>query len=85
MLYNNNFTGKFNSGQILFLTNDDYTLDANLDGRFDTSDLVAIFQRGEYEDAIAGNSTWSDGDWNCDGDFTTSDLVVALQKGGWSG
>jgi hypothetical protein len=59
--------------------------DANLDRRFDTSDLVAIFQRGEYEDTIAGNSTWSEGDWDCDGDFTTSDLVVALQKGGWAG
>jgi hypothetical protein len=57
--------------------------DANLDGRFNSSDLVQTFQFGEYEDAIAGNSTWSDGDWNCDGDFTSADLVFALQRGGW--
>ncbi|MCA9152346.1 MAG: hypothetical protein KDA92_23750, partial [Planctomycetales bacterium] len=57
--------------------------DANLDGRFDSRDLVLIFQRGEYEDAIDANSTWSDGDWNCDGEFTTSDLVIAFQFGSY--
>jgi hypothetical protein len=57
--------------------------DANLDRRFTTADLVLIFQRGEFEDTVLGNSTWSDGDWNCDGDFTTADLVLALQRGGF--
>jgi hypothetical protein len=57
--------------------------DANLDGIFNSTDFVAIFQRGEYEDATPGNSVWSDGDWNCDGDFTTTDLVVAFQAGGY--
>jgi hypothetical protein len=52
--------------------------DSNLDGIFDSSDLVAIFQRGEYEDTVEGNSTWSEGDWNGDGDFNTSDLVIAF-------
>jgi hypothetical protein len=56
--------------------------DSNLNGRFDTGDLVLIFQRGEFEDSVVGNSTWADGDWNCDGDFTTADLVFALQRGG---
>ena len=55
--------------------------DANLDGTFDSTDFVFVFQRSEYEDDIDGNSTWSDGDWNCDGDFTTTDLVVAFQAG----
>ncbi len=55
--------------------------DANVDGQFNTRDLVLVFQQGEYEDAVAGNSSWSSGDWNCDGDFDTSDLVVALQTG----
>ena len=58
--------------------------DANLDGRFDTSDLVQIFQQGEYQDNLSHNSTWSEGDWNCDGEFSSSDLVFALQKGGWA-
>ena len=57
--------------------------DANLDRRFDSGDFVHVFQVGEYEDAIAGNSTWSEGDWNCDGDFSTADLVFALQVGGF--
>ena len=55
--------------------------DANLDGVFNSSDLVLVFQTGEYEDLIVGNSTWVDGDWNCDGEFTTADLVVAFQSG----
>ncbi|MCA9196079.1 MAG: tandem-95 repeat protein, partial [Planctomycetales bacterium] len=53
--------------------------DSNLDGIFNTSDLVTIFQIGEYEDTVAGNSTWIEGDWNGDGDFNTSDLVFAFQ------
>ncbi len=58
--------------------------DADLDGTFDSGDLVRVFQAGEYEDDRDGNSTWSDGDWDCDGDFLTSDLVLALQAGGFS-
>lgn len=57
--------------------------DANLDGRFDSSDLIQVFAAGQYEDAIAGNSDWSTGDWNCDGEFDTSDLVVAFAAGGY--
>ena len=57
--------------------------DANRDGLFNSSDLVQVFQRGEYEDQIEGNSTWEDGDWNGDGDFTTADLVLAFQSGGY--
>ncbi len=57
--------------------------DANLDHVFNSADFVFVFTTGEYEDAIAGNSTWSDGDFNCDGEFDTSDLVLALQRGGY--
>jgi hypothetical protein len=57
--------------------------DANLDGRFDSADLVAVFQAGQYEDGVPGNSLWATGDWNGDGDFTSSDLTVALQRGGY--
>jgi hypothetical protein len=42
-----------------------------------------VLQRGHYEDALAANSGWQDGDWNCDREFSTSDLVVALQLGGY--
>ena len=55
--------------------------DSNLDGIFDSADLILVFQRNEYEDAIVGNSTWADGDWNCDGEFSSGDLVAAFQVG----
>ena len=58
--------------------------DSNLDGVFDSGDLVAVFTVGEYEDAIDGNSTWEDGDWNGDGDFGSGDLVLAFAKGGYT-
>ena len=55
--------------------------DANRDGQFDPSDLVAVFQLGGYEDEIVGNSSWIDGDWDGDGEFSTGDLVLAFQQG----
>jgi hypothetical protein len=58
--------------------------DANLDGQFDSSDLLQVFVAGQYEDGDADNSVWATGDWNCDGDFSTSDLVAALQSGAYA-
>ncbi|MEZ6115845.1 MAG: FG-GAP-like repeat-containing protein [Pirellulaceae bacterium] len=58
--------------------------DVNDDGRFNSSDLVAIFQAGEYEDGVDGNSTFETGDWNGDGEFNTQDLVKAFQEGAYS-
>jgi hypothetical protein len=55
--------------------------DSNLDGIVNSSDLVLVFQAGEYEDLIVSNSTFEEGDWNGDGDFTTSDLVLLMQLG----
>ncbi len=57
--------------------------DANADGVFNSSDLVQIFAKGEYEDGIVDNSVWSEGDWNCDGEFDSSDLIVAFQAGSY--
>ncbi|MCA9214071.1 MAG: lamin tail domain-containing protein [Planctomycetales bacterium] len=58
--------------------------DANLDGRFNSQDFVVVFQAGEFEDGIEGNSTWARGDWNCDRDFTTNDFVVAFQSAAYT-
>jgi hypothetical protein len=55
--------------------------DADDNGRFDSSDLVAIFQAGEYEDQVPFNSTFEEGDWNGDHEFTSADLVFAMQAG----
>ena len=57
--------------------------DANLDGRFDSQDLVQVFQIAVYEDQVDENATWSSGDWNCDGDFNSRDLVLAFVYGGY--
>ena len=58
--------------------------DSNLDGIFNSTDLIVVFQAGEYEDGIANNSSWGTGDWNGDGEFDTADLVYAFQAGTYS-
>jgi hypothetical protein len=57
--------------------------DSNGDGVFNSSDLIVVFQAGEYEDGIAGNSTFEEGDWNCDAEFDSGDLVLAFQSGNY--
>ncbi len=58
--------------------------DVNDDGLFNSSDLVAVFRAGEYEDALPMNSTFVEGDWNDDGEFNSSDLVLAFRLGHYS-
>ncbi|MCA9200481.1 MAG: hypothetical protein KDA87_23240, partial [Planctomycetales bacterium] len=53
--------------------------DANLDGVFDTSDLVLVFSAGLYE--TGRTAQWQQGDWNGDGFFGTADLIAAFQVG----
>jgi probable HAF family extracellular repeat protein len=55
--------------------------DANLDGQFDSSDFVQIFEVGKYEMQQAAN--WSEGDWSGDGVFDSADFVIAFQDGGY--
>ncbi len=59
------------------------TGDSNHDGKFDSGDLVLVFQAGKYEDGIAQNATFEEGDWDGDRDFTTADLVLAFQQGNY--
>lgn len=58
--------------------------DVNMDGIFNSRDLVQIFAAGEYEDALTGNSSWRTGDWNCDGEFTSADFVEAFVAGSYT-
>ena len=67
-----------------------YLGDANVDGEFNSTDLVLVFQAGRYEvptqrsrSNFIDPATWSTGDWDSDGEFTSSDLVVAFQDGGY--
>jgi hypothetical protein len=55
--------------------------DANLDGEFNSGDLVQVLAAGTYEADIA--SVWSTGDFNGDGRTNSSDLVAALADGGY--
>lgn len=67
--------------------------DANVDGRFDSSDLIQVFAAGLYEkqalrslvdgSLVEAIASWPTGDWNSDGEFTTSDLLVAFQEGSY--
>ncbi|MCA9172274.1 MAG: hypothetical protein KDB23_31630 [Planctomycetales bacterium] len=61
-----------------------YFGDADLNGEFNSADLINVFRVGEYQDTLTGNSTWSTGDWDGDGEFTTTDIVVAFQDGGYA-
>jgi hypothetical protein len=54
--------------------------DSNVDRRFDSADLVAVFSAGQFEDRVTRNSTWTTGDWNGDREFDTADLVLAFQS-----
>lgn len=55
--------------------------DANLDGEFNSQDLIQLFATNEYEDDVECNSGWADGDFNNDGEFDSSDLIAAFGAG----
>ena len=59
--------------------------DTNIDGKFDSSDLVEVFEKGHYrpDSWPRGRVKWSDGDWNADQVFNSSDLVLAFRDGGY--
>ncbi len=60
-----------------------YFGDSNLDGEFSSTDLVDVFQAGEYEDGVPDNSIWATGDWDGDGEFDSADFVLAFAEGGY--
>ncbi|MCA9199051.1 MAG: hypothetical protein KDA87_16000 [Planctomycetales bacterium] len=55
--------------------------DANLDGEFNSSDFVAVFTAGKFEQEL--DATWDEGDWTGDGRFNSSDFVAAFTDGGF--
>ena len=55
--------------------------DANLDGEFNSSDFVLVFQAGKFEQATPAK--WEEGEWNGDGTFGSNDFVAAFQDGGF--
>lgn len=55
--------------------------DSNVDGEFNSGDLVAVFTAARYETGEPAN--WAQGDWNADGIFGSGDLVAAFTDGGY--
>jgi hypothetical protein len=55
--------------------------DANLNGEFNSTDLVNVLAAGTYEADVA--SVWSTGDFDGDGRTNSGDLVAALADGGY--
>lgn len=55
--------------------------DADLDGVFNSTDFVKIFQAGKFE--VNTPASWDQGDWTGDLRFNSSDLVAAFQDGGF--
>ena len=55
--------------------------DADLNGEFDSGDLVAVFAEAKYETGEAAN--WAQGDWNGDQIFGSGDLVAAFSNAGY--
>ncbi|MCA9166757.1 MAG: PEP-CTERM sorting domain-containing protein, partial [Planctomycetales bacterium] len=58
-----------------------YFGDANLDGEFNSGDLVVALAAGTYELGI--NTGWASGDFDGNGRFDSGDLVLALADGGY--
>jgi hypothetical protein len=58
-----------------------YFGDANVDGEFNSADLVQVLASGTYEADV--DSVWSTGDFNADRRTDSSDLVAALADGGY--
>ena len=64
--------------------------DANLDGEFNSGDLISVLAAGKYEATerdlggfIINPASWAEGDWNADGESNSTDLTVALADGGY--
>jgi uncharacterized protein YjbI with pentapeptide repeats len=58
-----------------------YFGDTNLDGEFNSNDMVKVFEAGLYE--TGEPAIWETGDWNGDGVFQSSDMVTAFIDGGY--
>ena len=55
--------------------------DADVDGEFNSADLVKVFTAGKYE--AEATAVWSEGDWTGDGVFDSGDLVAAFTDAGY--
>ncbi|MCP4194550.1 MAG: PEP-CTERM sorting domain-containing protein [Planctomycetaceae bacterium] len=84
LAYDLNADGLVNSADRKIWVNDlknTWMGDANLNGVFDSGDLVTVFASAKYETGQA--ATWGQGDWNGDQKFDSGDLVEAFSNAGY--
>jgi hypothetical protein len=82
--YDLNADGNVDDGDRVVWVNDlknTYFGDADLDGEFNSTDLVAVLASGTYEQEL--DASWATGDFDGDGRTNSSDLVTALADGGY--
>ena len=82
--YDLNSDSLVNSGDINVWINDlfkSWVGDANLDGEFNSGDLVVVLASGAYEQDT--DAVWTTGDFDGDGRSGSGDLVAALSGGGY--
>ena len=63
------------------ILNSPWVGDTNLDGEFNSGDLVQVFVAGKYE--TGETATWGEGDWTGDQLFDSGDMVAAFVAGGY--
>lgn len=79
-----NESGAVDSDDLTFFIHDvlgTWFGDSNLDGEFNSSDLINVFAAGKFENDQ--EALWSEGDWNGDGKFSTDDFIAAFSDGGY--
>jgi hypothetical protein len=84
MLYDENDDGVVDYDDRVIMLHDHvftWVGDANLDGEFDSGDLVIVFDAGKYD--MGEMATWSEGDWDGNMLFDSGDLVVAFADSGY--
>ena len=84
--YDVNEDGQVNTADRVIWVNDlknTWMGDADLNGQFDSGDLVTVFAAAKYE--TGQQATWGQGDWNGDLEFSSGDLVTAFSNAGYEG
>ncbi|MCP4194549.1 MAG: PEP-CTERM sorting domain-containing protein [Planctomycetaceae bacterium] len=84
LAYDLNEDGVVNTADRIIWVNDlknTWMGDADLNGQFDSGDLVTVFAAAKYE--TGQEASWGQGDWNGDQKFDSGDLVTAFSNAGY--
>jgi hypothetical protein len=83
--FDRNLDGKLDQTDLVWFVQDHQLTvgDVDFDRDLDSSDLIAVFQVGQYEDGVYANSSWITGDWTGDREFDSADLTLAFAAGSY--